>query len=202
MDSRTDLELLACMKDGLADARERAFQVLFERHQRRAFEVAYRVLRNRALASEAVQEAFLRVHRKGADFEARSQFSSWFHRVVVNQAIDLQRRERRHRAASFLAGDREDDDAPGVPEPTDEHSMGPIGAAQEAERARLVRAAMERLSPKLAEVVKLRYPRGLSYEEIGDLLDVPPGTVKSRLNRAHAALRGLLSDLLEEGHGD
>lgn len=198
MDSRTDLELLACMKNGLAEARERAFQVLFERHQRRAFEVAYRVLRNRALASEAVQEAFLRVYRKGAAFEARSQFSSWFHRVVVNQAIDLQRRERRHRAVSFSSGDRDDADAPGLPEPPDVQSPGPVGAAQASERARIVRAAMERLSPKLAEVVRLRYPRGLSYEEIGDLLDVPPGTVKSRLNRAHAALRGLLSEVLDD----
>ena len=198
MDSRTDLELLACMKSGSPDARERAFGVLFERHQRRAFEVAYRVLRNRALASDAVQEAFLRVHRKGADFEARSQFSSWLHRVVVNQAIDLQRRERRHRAASLSAGDRSEDGAPGLPEPEDKNEPGPVIAAEVSERARIVRAAMDRLSPKLAEVVRLRYPRGLSYEEIGELLGVPPGTVKSRLNRAHAALRGLLAEPLDD----
>jgi RNA polymerase sigma-70 factor (ECF subfamily) len=61
-----------------------------------------------------------------------------------------------------------------------------------------VRLAIDRLSPKLAAVVVLRYPEGLSYEEIGEVLGLPPGTVRSRLNRAHAALRELLGERLDE----
>lgn len=197
MDPRTDLELLEDMQRGPTPRREHAFQVLFERHRRRAFDLAYRVLRNRALASDAVQEAFLRVYRKVEHFEARSQFTSWLHRVVVNQSIDLQRRERRHRAASLVVGGRDDDQPGGAPEPADESGAGPETVAVGAERAELVRRAMQRLSPKLAEVVRLRYPRGMSYEEIGELLQVPPGTVKSRLNRAHTALRQLLAEQLD-----
>jgi RNA polymerase sigma-70 factor (ECF subfamily) len=58
--------------------------------------------------------------------------------------------------------------------------------------------AIDRLSPKLAAVVVLRYPEGLSYDEIGEILGLPPGTVRSRLNRAHAALREILGDRLDD----
>jgi RNA polymerase sigma-70 factor (ECF subfamily) len=67
-----------------------------------------------------------------------------------------------------------------------------------AERAAMLRAAIDRLSPKLAAVILLRYPQGLAYEEIGEILDLPPGTVRSRLNRAHAALREMLGERLDE----
>ena len=69
----------------------------------------------------------------------------------------------------------------------------PRGRAVRPSAAR-VREALLRLSPKLSEVVLLRYPLGQSYEEIGEILGLPPGTVKSRLNRAHAALREILGD--------
>ena len=76
--------------------------------------------------------------------------------------------------------------------------LGPDAAAREAERAERVRDAIGRLSPKLAQIVVLRYPEGLSYEEIEEILGLPAGTVKSRLNRAHAALRELLGEWLDE----
>ena len=69
------------------------------------------------------------------------------------------------------------------------------------EGAAALHRAIDRLSPKLAEVVRLRYPGQLSYEEIGELLGLPPGTVRSRLNRAHAALRAQLGASLDEDPG-
>jgi len=194
MTEPSDVELARRLGSRDRAEREAAFATLFERHGRKSFDLAWRVLGDAGLAADAVQEAFLTVYRKGPRFEARAQFSSWLYRVVLNQSIDLRRRERRHRAvtlsepssATGAAGD------PASPAPT------PEAAARSAERAEMVRFAIDRLSPKLAAVVVLRYPEGLSYEEIGEALGLPPGTVRSRLNRAHAALREILGDRLDE----
>jgi RNA polymerase sigma-70 factor (ECF subfamily) len=205
MDEPSDLELIR--RFGADDAAERqaAFTALFERHQKRAFDLAYRVLGDAALASDAAQEAFLTVYKKGARFEARARFTSWLYRVVLNQCIDLKRREKRHRMlplASSGARDMDSREGGGVPEPAAPPGAGPLATALGSERAELVQAAILELSPKLAEVIVLRYPQGLSYEEIGEILEVPPGTVKSRLNRAHAALRGILGEQLDDGGVD
>lgn len=204
MSAPPDEELARRLRSRDPAERDAAFSLLFERHQRAAFELAWRVLGDAGLAADAVQEAFLRVYRKGARFEARAKFSSWLHRVVLNLSIDLQRRTRRQRALSLGDGCRATEDrgidSPGADvsaEPASE-APSPERVAVDTERHALVRAAVARLSPKLAKVVLLRYPQGLSYEEIGAVLGVPPGTVRSRLNRAHATLRDILGDALDD----
>ena len=207
MTDPSDVELVRRLASEDSREREAAFSVLFERHRQKAFDLAWRVLGDAALAADAVQEAFLTVYRKGGRFEARAQFTSWLYRVVLNQSIDLRRRERRQRmaplgdpAGSARAAETHSRRAASV-----EHAADPVSprpapdqTALDAETAALVRAAIARLSPKLAAVVVLRYPEGLSYEEIGEILALPPGTVRSRLNRAHAALRDILAPKLDE----
>jgi RNA polymerase sigma-70 factor (ECF subfamily) len=212
MSEPDDLELIRRLRHRDRAVREPAFAALFERHSRRAYDLAWRVLGDADLAADVVQEAFLSVYRKGARFEERAQFTSWLYRIVLNRSIDLRRRERRFRdsagsrSAARSAPSRGDRRSQGSP--TDEAERDPLEAAaahdpapEEAslreERAEAVRSAIGRLSPKLAEVVALRYPQGMSYEEIGAVLGVPPGTVKSRLNRAHAALREILGPVLD-----
>jgi len=204
MDDPSDLDLVARLGSADETDRREAFTALFERHARRAYDLAYRVLGDASLASDAVQEAFVAVYRKGARFQARARFTSWLYRVVLNQCIDLKRRERRHRMASL--GPRPDREGMlgreglegGIPEPRAPAEQGPVERTLDTERAELVQAAIRQLSPKLGEVIVLRYPQGRSYDEIGEILGVPPGTVKSRLNRAHAALRELLGASLDE----
>ena len=207
MTDPSDVELVQRLGSADPRAREAAFAVLFERHRQKAFDLAWRVLGDAALAADAVQEAFLTVYRKGPRFEARAQFTSWLYRVVMNQSIDLRRRERRHRMASLggPAPAQHSADTSSRAVSATEHAAdpaspqpGPEQTALDAETAARARAAIERLSPKLAAVVVLRYPRGLSYEEIGEILELPPGTVRSRLNRAHAALRGILGPALDQ----
>jgi RNA polymerase sigma-70 factor (ECF subfamily) len=201
MTEPTDVELARRLGSRDRAEREAAFATLFDRHQRRAFDLAWRVLGDSSLAADAVQEAFLTVYRKGPKFEARAQFSSWLYRVVLNQSIDLRRREKRHRALSL--GDDPGRDSSRAPSATDSGRdpesplPGPDVDARRAEETAIVRAAIARLSPKLAAVVVLRYPEGMAYEEIGEILGLPPGTVRSRLNRAHAALREILGDRLD-----
>ncbi len=207
MSEPSDVELARRLASRDRTVRESAFASLFARHRQKAFDLAWRVLGDASLAADAVQEAFLTVYEKGPRFEARAQFSSWLYRVVLNRSIDLRRRERRHRSVSLdelhaatsdrgsFAPDRATADRDTAPSsrrpPPDVHAM-------RAERAAMLNAAIDRLSPKLAAVILLRYPQGLAYEEIGAILDLPPGTVRSRLNRAHAALREMLGDRLDE----
>lgn len=207
MSEPSDVELARRLGSRDPAVREAAFATLFARHRQKAFDLAWRVLGDASLAADAVQEAFLTVYEKGPRFEARAQFSSWLYRVVLNRSIDLRRRERRHRALpldELRAGGP--DRGPGAPDRaaadrnSDPSSHGPAPEvhAMRAERSQMLRAAIDRLSPKLAAVIVLRYPRGLAYEEIGEILGLPPGTVRSRLNRAHAALREMLGERLDE----
>lgn len=198
MDEPSDLELLRRLHDRDRSVRESAFAEIHRRHAPRSLRLAHRVLGDADLAADVVQEAFLSVVRKGPRFEERARFTSWLFRIVLNRAIDLRRRVRRGPLTGPGAGDAGDDPFAAIRA----QGAGPAATARDAERAEIVRAAIARLSPKLMEIVVLRYPEGMSYEEIGELLDLPPGTVRSRLNRAHAALRELLGERLDADPGD
>lgn len=200
MEDSSDLELIRGLRAARAADREAAFAELYARHAKPGRDLAYRVLGDVGLAEDVVQEVFVRLFSDGVTFEARAQFTSWLYRVVLNRAIDVRRSERRRIAATGASSN-------GVGRLTDGgdalsgaagREPAPIEAVEAADQAAGVRRAIDELSPKLAEVVVLRYPQDLSYEEIGEILGVPPGTVKSRLNRAHEALRKLLGDRLHD----
>lgn len=200
MDEPSDLELLRGLRARRAAEREAAFAVLFRRHAQAGRDLAYRVLGDVGLADDVVQEVFLRLYRDGAAFQERAQFTSWLYRVVLNRAIDVRRRETRHRAdrTGRAARGGVDGEEASPLDGVAARGGDPLEELDVADRANAVRVAIDSLSPKLAEVVVLRYPQDLSYEEIGEILGVPPGTVKSRLNRAHEALRTLLKDRLHD----
>jgi RNA polymerase sigma-70 factor (ECF subfamily) len=192
MTEPSDVELARRLGSRDRAQRDAAFATLFDRHRQRAFDLAWRVLGDAALAADAVQEAFLTVYKKGPRFEARAQFSSWLYRVVLNQSIDLRRRERRHKTLSLgdrVAGQRAGG-APGPETAGDPPSPRPSPEqdALAAERAEIVRQAIARLSPKLAKVVVLRYPEGLSYEEIGGVLGVSAVAARVKVHRARLRL--------------
>ena len=197
MDEPSDLELIRRLRERDPAVREAAFAELYRRHSGRAHRLAFRVLGDADHAADAVQEAFVTVYRKGARFEERAQFTSWLFRVVLNRAIDLRRRARRGPSGLRAGAGGGTDEADPLADAAD-RGAGPAASARAAERAELVRDAIARLSPKLAEVALLRYPEGLDYQQIGEILNLPPGTVRSRLNRAHAALRTLLGPHLDE----
>src|SRR5215211_454343 len=87
MDALAGDGVLARARDGDADA----FRVLVETHARRAFSLAYRLMGNEQDADDVVQDSFIRAHRRLRDFESRANFATWFHRIVVNCAIDALR---------------------------------------------------------------------------------------------------------------
>jgi len=193
MDLDPDRALVRDLASPDPDVRRRALADLYERHQTRVFNTAYRVLGSTADAQDVTQEVFLHVADRIGSFRGDSSLTSWVYRVTVTLSIDARRRASRRPAATGGEGEGTPggaaDARPGTTAPPD-----PVAAAERSEAERRVRAALDRLSPKLRAVVVLRYFENLSYEDIADVMQTSIGTVKSRLNRAHTALEALLGD--------
>jgi RNA polymerase sigma-70 factor, ECF subfamily len=157
----------------------RALDELLKRHIGLVHGVCRRVLSNADDALDATQEALLSIARKIHTFDGRSRFSTWCYRVATNAALDEARRgNRRPRPVETL------------PEPVT-NARGP-----DAEIAgRLdVDAALSELIPEYRAAVVLRDLVGMDYAEIGEVLGIPPGTVRSRIARGRAALADLLGN--------
>ena len=148
-------------------------EALFRLHWPRAFRAAYLVVRDAAAAEDIAQEAFLAAVRTLDRFDRRRPFGPWLHRIVVNRAIDAAR-ARAARAETVL------DDAYAAP------------SAADRSDARLVAAALAQLSPDHRAVIVLRYLLEYTPGEIAEALELPRGTVNSRLRRALDQLAGLV----------
>ena len=166
----------------LARGDENALAELYDRFGRVAYGLAVRVLRDPALAQDAVQDAFLGAWRTAAAFDpARGTTSTWLMTLVHRRAVDLVRREHR-RKTEPLEG------APAAAGKTTEEE-----AALREERRR-VQAALAQLPPDQREALELAYYGGLSQSELAERLGVPLGTVKSRMFVGLARLRELLAE--------
>lgn len=174
-----------------------AFGILVERYQGRAFRLALRVLRNEEEARDAVQEAFLKAYGALDRFQGRSRFYTWLYRLVVNQCLDQRRRDRSDRHTLYEEGgtaEREaaDDEAPevfGV-------RFAPAAEVMGKELRRHLAAAIDALPEAARATLVLREVEGLSYAEIAESLEIPKGTVMSRL---HYARRQVKRALIEAG---
>ena len=157
----------------------RALDELLKRHTELVHGVCRRVLSNADDALDATQEALLSIARKIHTFDGRSRFSTWCYRVATNAALDEARRgNRRPRPVETL------------PEPVT-NARGPD--AEIAGRLDLD-AALSELIPEYRAAVVLRDLVGMDYAEIGEVLGIPPGTVRSRIARGRAALADLLGN--------
>jgi RNA polymerase sigma-70 factor (ECF subfamily) len=173
-----------------------AFRELVERHERRVFGLVLRVLHcDRDLARDVCQEVFIRAHRGLGSFEPVARFSTWLHTIALNFCISEYRKgkalKRNRRTLSLHAPIAGTDDltiepAARGPQPADRVHHKEIAAA--------VREAVHALPPEFRHAVLLRDLQGMSYEEIGAVLGVPPGTVRSRIHRG----RLILQEKLEE----
>ena len=164
----------------IARGDEAALAELYDRFGRIAYGLAARILRDQALAEDAVQDAFLGAWRTAAAFDPkRGTASTWLMTMVHRRAVDLVRREDRRKTSQL-------DDAPvASTETTDEQ------AAMREERRR-VQAALAQLPADQREALELAYYGGLTQSELAERLGVPLGTVKSRMFAGLAKLRDLL----------
>ncbi len=169
-----------------------AFRVLVERYQARVFRVALRVLRDEEQARDAVQEAFLRVYRSLRSFEGRSSFYTWLYRVVLNLCLDMRRRSRSERPLEGIEPPGAGEDALGGAGAMSAPAPGPDVALERAQLRKAVAAAIEALPDEARQTLVLREVDGLSYAEIAKMLDIPKGTVMSRLHYARRRLQKAL----------
>lgn len=166
----------------LVSADEAALAALYDRFGRVAYGLALRILRDRTLAEDAVQDAFLGAWRTAASFDpARGKASTWLLTLVHRRAVDLVRREDRRRGEPLDSAPAASGDA------TDE-------TAEVREQRRRVQAALAQLPEQERRALELAYYGGLTQSELSEQLGVPLGTVKSRMFSALARLRELLAE--------
>ena len=171
-----------------------AFRRLVDRHSRAVFRLAHRMTGNAHDAEEVVQEAFLKAYRRIEQFESRSQFGSWLHRIAANCALDLLR-ARARRAERPLAAPTDNDGEVPVLDPASEAPSAERVVFGEQVQRRL-RAAMAMLSPLERSAFVLRHYEGLSIAEVGAALGLEASAAKQGVFRAVRKLRDALEPLV------
>lgn len=176
-------ELVEACKGGDRDA----FRTLFETYKNKVYSVALRFSGDEAAAMDIAQDTFVKLFSCMGDFRGESGFETWVYRMVANRCLDQRRRTRRliPLADELMATLRASGDV--------------LTQMLRDELGNRVRAAVEKLPPDLRIVIVLRYTEGLAYDRIADVLACSPGTVASRLNRAHKELERRLAHLAQGG---
>lgn len=186
----TDRELAEKAKKG----DQSAFEQLVLDNQNKVYSLALRLTGDREEAADLAQEAFVKAWQGLASFQGESSFSTWVYRLTTNLCIDHLRRQKRREAVEPSVS--LDDPDSGWAEPAD-WGQDPQRRLEQAERGRILSRALDRLPEWQRRTLVLRELSGLSYQEIGQALDVDLGTVKSRIARARMNLRKIL---LEDGN--
>ena len=200
-DQRSDADLIAASQSGETTA----FDELVTRYQDRVYNLAYRLIGNHDDAAELAQESFLKAYRSLSTFRGDCAFYTWMFRITVNTVRSRQRfRAVRPSEIALSPGTGENDNNPRPSRMADRFEADgpdPVEEASRAETQRLVEQAISRLNVEQRMLITLRDIEGRDYAEIGDVLDCPRGTVKSRLHRARMALKALLAPVLADQFG-
>lgn len=179
--AQEDAALIARVVEGDHDA----FAALMRRHEDRVFAVCLRVMGNRAAALDAAQEAFLTLYRKAGQYQGTAAVGTWLYRIAVNACYDMLRKERRRPSEAL----------PAYVDPADPHGED---AFTSVELRPSVEDALATLTPEFRAVVILSDLEGMSLPDVAEALEVPVGTVKSRLFRARRQLAVLLGNLSDD----
>lgn len=166
-----------------------AFRQLVLRHHRRVLNIAHRALGDAGLAEDVAQEVFIKVFRHLPSYRHEKPFVHWLHRVAANTVTDAARRHRDVQSLDSMA------------QPPAGHGGDPQDVAAQHDLQRSVRRAIATLPPHYRDTLALQVYHDLSYEEIARTLDVPIGTVMSRLNGAKRLLRDRLQGLADREGG-
>jgi RNA polymerase sigma-70 factor (ECF subfamily) len=165
--------------------RTEAFGDLVRRYQDRLYNAVFRFLDSAEDAQDVVQEAFLSAYQSLDGFKGGSRFFTWLYRIAMNHAIDLRRKRR---VLQYLEPGHEDDS-----QPVDKSEFSrPAEHLERREEEQKLRRALQLLSAEHRTVLILKDIDGMKYEEMAEALDVPIGTIRSRLHRARLELREVL----------
>ncbi len=194
--AKPDEEILAEFQ---ATGNSKVLEELIARYEKDLYGYLYRYLGDSQLAEDVFQSTFLQIYLKSDQFDAERKFRPWLYTVATNQAIDAQRRNKRHHYASLQKNVRTSEDMEGVSllDVLPGEELTPEDMAIVKERAERVNEFVGKLPEHLQQVVQLIYFEGLKYREAADILELPVGTVKSRL---HTAMKRLAEWMYAENY--
>lgn len=174
------------------DGRKQAYEVLVRHYMTDAYLTAYGFVGNAEDARDLSQEAFIKAYQARESFDALRPFYPWFYRVLKNHCLNFLKRGRRPMIPLYYEDNPERERFP-ADTPT------PLETLEQEERRRMVRVAVAMLSDDHREIIALKSFKGCSYKEISETLDIPMGTVMSRLYYARRALKDIVEKLETEG---
>jgi RNA polymerase sigma-70 factor, ECF subfamily len=175
--NRSDESLMGSVCDGSAQA----FEVLVRRYEKRLFNYLCRMTGNAADADDLFQETFLRVHKHRRRYDRTARFKPWLYQIATNACKDHFKYMNRRRHQSL---DARSEEGIAVAERIADPAPGPREAAMFSDTQQLLDAAIAQLPEHYKSVFLMAKYEGLKYDEIADALDIPVGTVKSRMNKA------------------
>jgi RNA polymerase sigma-70 factor, ECF subfamily len=192
LDKLDDRELAAMAAEG----RESAFNELLVRYERPVFSLVYRMVRDRNLAEDLAQEAFIKAFNGIGSYNPSYKFSSWIFKIANNLTIDHLRKRKLDTVSihgSPHASSSEEEDRTRLT--LEAQGETPEEFVENRELGSRIDAAMGHLRPEYRTAILLRHVEGHSYEEVAEIMEVPLGTVKTYIHRGRSELRELLAEV-------
>ena len=185
----TEEQILSIIRDVLAGNTD-AFEDIVRAYERNVYNIALRMSGNREDALDISQESFLKAYHSLHSFRGDSKFSVWLYRIVSNTCLDFLRERKRRAEVPLVRGDDEDEEEREIPD----ESLSPETLYERSLTREAVRRGLLSLPEDQRKILLLREIQGFSYEEIGQILSLESGTVKSRIFRARRKLCEFLSE--------
>lgn len=175
-----------------------AFEKLIVKYENRIYAIAFKVFKNETDAYDVSQEICIKIYRKLEQFRFDSAFSTWLHRISMNTAIDEYRKQKRKHQRESSYDEPVEYGESLIGRQLKDTSDTPEEALIRKERIQSVWDGLEQLKEEQRQIIVMKDLEGKSYQEIGEILDIGLGTVKSRLARARIALKKVLEELWEQ----
>ena len=175
-----------------------SFEELVKRHEKKIYNLCYRLTGSREDANDALQETFLQAFRKLSSFKGKSKFSTWLYRIAVNVCLMRKRKEKKMKTVSLdvpILTRKADEIKRELP---DDWSKNPLATLENEEIRGILSNAIDSLPEEYRTVLVLRGVNGFSNEEVAKMLEISLPAVKSRLHRARLFLRDTLSQYFKE----
>ena len=167
-----------------------AFNALIRKHETRAYQYAFRLTRNPEEAADVGADAFVRIYNALHNFKGQSAFTTWMYRILTNCYLDVKKKEKNRQTTSLESVLQTPDGE--VERQIEDPGASPYEDTERNERERSIEDAVSLLPEYQRAMIVMYHAESMTYEEIAAALDLPVGTVKSRLNRARISLRELL----------
>ncbi len=166
-----------------------SFELLIKKYQKFAYNIALNYLKNIDEAEDATQEALIKAFKYLKNFHMESKFSTWLYRIVINTCKDeLRKKSKENNIISLNANDTYEDEI-------EDLSYEPLKTIENKELSNGLKEAINQLKIKYKEVIILCDVNDISYNEISDILKIPVGTVRSRINRGRKMLRKIINEM-------